>query len=119
MRKTPDPPTPVGHALLKRARGVVQIGTLYYFRYPGLVTGDGLPPAPIFCRNPAMTTPLRLPDFRFLKTSLSNGLDVILRREDRLPVVAMNLWYHVGSKNEERGQRGFAHLFEHLMFEGS
>jgi predicted Zn-dependent peptidase len=66
-----------------------------------------------------MTTPLRLPDFPFRKTTLANGLDVILRREDRLPVVAVNLWYHVGSKNEERRQRGFAHLFEHLMFEGS
>jgi zinc protease len=66
-----------------------------------------------------MTTPLRLPGFHFTKTTLANGLDVIVRREERLPVVAVNLWYHVGSKNEERRQRGFAHLFEHLMFEGS
>lgn len=66
-----------------------------------------------------MTSTLRLPDFRFTKTTLANGLDVIVRRETRLPVVAVNLWYHVGSKNEERRQRGYAHLFEHLMFEGS
>ncbi len=66
-----------------------------------------------------MTPVLRLPDFRFTKTTLANGLDLIVRREDRLPVVAVNLWYHVGSKNEERRQRGYAHLFEHLMFEGS
>jgi len=66
-----------------------------------------------------MTPALRLPDFRFTKTTLPNGLDVIVRREPTLPVVAVNLWYHVGSKNEERRQRGFAHLFEHLMFEGS
>ena len=66
-----------------------------------------------------MTPALRLPDFRFTKTTLPNGLAVIVRREGRLPVVAVNLWYHVGSKNEERRQRGFAHLFEHLMFEGS
>ena len=66
-----------------------------------------------------MTPALRLPDFPFTKTTLPNGLDVIVRREGRLPVVAVNLWYHVGSKNEERRQRGFAHLFEHLMFEGS
>ena len=51
--------------------------------------------------------------------TLDNGLDVILRRQQGLPLVAVNLWYHVGSKNEERNQRGFAHLFEHLMFEGS
>ncbi len=66
-----------------------------------------------------MKSPLRLPDFRYTKTTLSNGLDVIACRQDHLPVVAVNLWYHVGSKNEERRQRGFAHLFEHLMFEGS
>jgi len=62
---------------------------------------------------------LRLDALRFSKATLLNGLDVIARRQGPLPVVAVNLWYHVGSKNEERSQRGFAHLFEHLMFEGS
>jgi zinc protease len=66
-----------------------------------------------------MTFDLRLPEFSFTKTTLANGLDVIVRPDTHLPVVAVNLWYHVGSKNEERRQRGFAHLFEHLMFEGS
>jgi zinc protease len=66
-----------------------------------------------------MNPPLQLDNFRFTKTTLSNGIDVIARRQGPLPVVAVNLWYHVGSKNEERRQRGFAHLFEHLMFEGS
>ncbi|MBX6313831.1 MAG: insulinase family protein [Isosphaeraceae bacterium] len=66
-----------------------------------------------------MNSPLRLPEFTFTKTTLPNGLDVIVRRQSYLPIVAVNLWYHVGSKNEERRQRGFAHLFEHLMFEGS
>ncbi len=60
-----------------------------------------------------------LTDLRFSKITLTNGLDVIFRRQPRLPLVAINLWYHVGSKNEERHQRGFTHLFEHLMFEGS
>ncbi len=58
-------------------------------------------------------------DLSFSKTTLTNGLDVICRRAPQLPIVAINLWYHVGSKNEERHQRGFTHLFEHLMFEGS
>jgi predicted Zn-dependent peptidase len=62
---------------------------------------------------------MQLPDFQFSKLTLENGLDVILRRQSGLPLVAVNLWYDVGSKNEERNQRGFAHLFEHLMFEGS
>jgi zinc protease len=66
-----------------------------------------------------MTSPLRLPEYSFTKTTLANGLDVIVRHQGQMPLVAVNLWYHVGSKDEERSQRGFAHLFEHLMFEGS
>src|SRR5881227_2024105 len=66
-----------------------------------------------------MNSPLRLDALPFTKTTLVNGIDVIARRQGPLPIVAVNLWYHVGSKNEERRQRGYAHLFEHLMFEGS
>ena len=55
----------------------------------------------------------------FTKRTLSNGLDVIVHEDHQLPMVAVNLWYHVGSKNERPGRTGFAHLFEHLMFEGS
>ncbi|MDQ1500382.1 MAG: zinc protease [Actinomycetota bacterium] len=58
-------------------------------------------------------------DLRTEKYRLANGLEVILRRETRLPVAAVNLWYHVGAANEEAGRTGFAHLFEHMMFEGS
>jgi zinc protease len=50
---------------------------------------------------------------------LPNGLRVILSRDDRAPIVAVNLWYSVGSRHEKPGKTGFAHLFEHLMFEGS
>jgi zinc protease len=53
------------------------------------------------------------------KHTLDNGLDVIIHEDHDLPIVAVNLWYHVGSKNERPGLTGFAHLFEHLMFEGS
>jgi zinc protease len=58
-------------------------------------------------------------DLRTEKYRLGNGLEVILRKESRLPVVAVNLWYHVGPANEVAGRTGFAHLFEHMMFEGS
>lgn len=51
--------------------------------------------------------------------TLSNGLRVVLHRDTTLPLVAVNLWYHVGSKNERPGRTGFAHLFEHLLFQGS
>jgi len=55
----------------------------------------------------------------FTKHTLANGLDVLLHEDRGCPIVAVNLWYHVGSKNERPGKTGFAHLFEHLMFEGS
>jgi zinc protease len=55
----------------------------------------------------------------FSKHTLENGLDVLLHEDRSCPIVAVNLWYHVGSKNETPGHTGFAHLFEHLMFEGS
>ena len=55
----------------------------------------------------------------YQKVTLSNGLNVIVHEDHSLPVVAINIWYHVGSKNEELGRTGFAHLFEHMMFEGS
>jgi zinc protease len=58
-------------------------------------------------------------DIRFHKHTLANGLDVIVHEDHRVPIVAVNLWYRVGSKNERPGRTGFAHLFEHLMFEGS
>lgn len=51
--------------------------------------------------------------------TLANGLRVILHRDSRLPLVAVNVWYHVGSKNERPGRTGFAHLFEHMLFQGS
>jgi zinc protease len=53
------------------------------------------------------------------KHVLPNGLDVIVHEDRRLPLVAVSVWYHVGSKNEVSGRTGLAHLFEHLMFEGS
>jgi zinc protease len=58
-------------------------------------------------------------DIPYTKRTLANGLDVIVHEHDQLPMVAVNVWYHVGSKNEIPGRTGFAHLFEHLMFEGS
>ena len=58
-------------------------------------------------------------EIQFEKYRLSNGLQVIFHLDRKLPVVHVNLWYHVGSKNEKVGRTGFAPLFEHMMFEGS
>jgi len=55
----------------------------------------------------------------YSRHTLANGLDVLVHEDHGCPIVAVNLWYHVGSKNETPGRTGFAHLFEHLMFEGS
>jgi zinc protease len=55
----------------------------------------------------------------YTKATLDNGLDVLVHEDHHVPIVAVNVWYHVGSKNERPGRTGFAHLFEHLMFEGS
>src|SRR5882724_9134337 len=67
----------------------------------------------------AKPAPLEVPQLKFEKYKLENGLDVILSEDHRLPLVAVNLWYHVGPANEVPGRTGFAHLFEHMMFEGS
>lgn len=60
-----------------------------------------------------------LPERKLTTFQLDNGLTVILAPDGRVPIVAVNVWYHVGPANESAGRTGFAHLFEHLMFEGS
>ena len=59
------------------------------------------------------------PTLDFEKYRLPNGLEVILLEDHRLPLIAVNIWYHVGPADERPGLTGFAHLFEHMMFEGS
>lgn len=58
-------------------------------------------------------------DISYQKFVLENGLTLIVHEDHKAPIVAVNVWYHVGSKNEKPGKTGFAHLFEHLMFNGS
>jgi len=61
----------------------------------------------------------QVPQVRFEKYTLANGLQVILHEDHSTPIVCVDVWYHVGSKNERPGRTGFAHLFEHMMFQGS
>ena len=63
------------------------------------------------------TTPV--PTVAFSDDRLSNGLRLIVAEDHLAPVVAINIWYDVGSKHEQPGKTGFAHLFEHVMFQGS
>jgi zinc protease len=65
------------------------------------------------------TKPLKVPSLTYERYTLPNGLTVLLHEDHRLPLVAVDLWYHVGPVNEAQGRTGFAHLFEHMMFEGS
>ncbi|MGH7498996.1 MAG: M16 family metallopeptidase, partial [Gemmatimonadales bacterium] len=58
-------------------------------------------------------------DIPYQRFVLANGLTLIVHEDHKAPIVAVNVWYHVGSKNEQPGRTGFAHLFEHLMFNGS
>ncbi|MCI0537203.1 MAG: insulinase family protein [Verrucomicrobiales bacterium] len=58
-------------------------------------------------------------DIPYKKFVLKNGLTLVVHEDHKAPIVAVNVWYHVGSKNEKEGRTGFAHLFEHLMFNGS
>jgi zinc protease len=72
-------------------------------------------PPPLTAQTTAPAT-LEIPFHRFV---LPNGLTLIVHEDHKAPIVAVNVWYHVGSKNERPGRTGFAHLFEHLMFNGT
>src|ERR1700683_3436673 len=67
----------------------------------------------------AQEAKLKVPEIKYESYTLPNGLKVITHEDHRLPLVAVDLWYHVGPLNEKAGRTGFAHLFEHMMFEGS
>jgi zinc protease len=68
--------------------------------------------APVGAQSPLLEVPYR-------QFTLANGLNVILHQDRSVPIATVNMWYHVGSASEKPGRTGFAHLFEHLMFEGS
>src|ERR1700743_2074316 len=61
----------------------------------------------------------RAPEIKYEQYKLGNGLQVLLHEDHKLPIVSVDIWYHVGPLKERAGQTGFAHLFEHMMFEGS
>jgi zinc protease len=71
---------------------------------------------PVAAADAPLPAAASIPRTAFEKTTLPNGLEVILVEDHRLPIVAVNIWYHVGPANEAPGLTGFAHLFEHMMF---
>jgi zinc protease len=76
-------------------------------------------PAPKTATHSTASPQIPIPDIKYTKFVLKNGLTVLVHEDHKAPIVAVNTWYHVGSKNEKPGKTGFAHLFEHLMFSGS
>ncbi len=79
------------------------------------LTGLALSPQPLFAQDAGASEV----EIAYQEFTLPNGLRVIVHTDRKAPIVAVNIWYHVGSKNEQPGRTGFAHLFEHLMFQGS
>ena len=75
--------------------------------------------SPSFAAAPPALAPLPSVDLPYKTFVLANGLTLIVHEDHKAPIVAVNIWYHTGSKNEPAGRTGFAHLFEHLMFGGS
>ena len=63
--------------------------------------------------------PVAIPPMQFTHRTLANGLEVYAAPDHATPTVAINVWYHVGSKDDPAGRSGFAHLFEHIMFKGT
>ena len=72
-----------------------------------------------FLSAPVLAADMPDIDIEYEKFTLDNGLTVVVHEDHKAPIVAVSIWYHVGSKNEPQGKTGFAHLFEHLMFNGS
>jgi predicted Zn-dependent peptidase len=79
----------------------------------------GLCPLAFACANHTALTGDRALAIPFEKLTLDNGLTVILHEDSRLPLAAVSVWYDVGALHEPKGRSGFAHLFEHMMFQGS
>lgn len=93
---------------------VVSSGSLHLSAQP-----KDAPKAQTHARPAASNVNIPILDIPFTSFTLKNGLTVLVHEDHKAPIVAVNTWYHVGSKNEKPGKTGFAHLFEHLMFSGS
>src|SRR4051794_16128223 len=96
----------IAHALVLASVSLLSIGATSRPAQPGASTSAG-------------QSSTRAPEIKYERYKLANGLEVLLHEDHKLPIVAVDIWYHVGPVKERVGRTGFAHLFEHMMFEGS
>jgi zinc protease len=97
----------MGHSLAARRRTL------------RIAAGAAIAAMAIVATGPSSSASVRPPRLAYDITTLANGLRVVIEEDHSTPIAHLQLWYHVGSKNEKPGRTGFAHLFEHLMFKGS
>jgi zinc protease len=97
----------------RMSRGLLRTGVAGMILVVPVVASVGAQPAAADSRKP------QIPELKIEKYTLKNGLTVILHEDHKTPVVSVNVLYKVGSKDEKPGRTGFAHLFEHMMFQGS
>jgi zinc protease len=83
------------------------------------LTAGALPPPAAAAAPTTAPAASGIPDIAYTRFTLPNGLTVVVHEDHKAPVVAVSIWYHIGSADEPKGKTGFAHLFEHLMFSGS
>src|SRR5436305_15193679 len=86
---------------------------------PSVLSAWALAAVMIFAATQTSSAAVRPPKLQYQMATLPSGLTVVVEEDHSTPIVHLQLWYHVGSKNERAGRTGFAHLFEHLMFKGS
>ena len=99
--------------MIRTARNVLRSGLALIILLPPFVASGAVTQAAPDSRKP------EVPELKVEKYTLPNGLTVILHEDHKTPVVSVNFLYKVGSKDEKPGRTGFAHLFEHMMFQGS
>ncbi len=113
---------------MKKSTGIARVSCVAFVALlavvPVFAQQTAAPPKSADKPKPATTgtnakPAIPIPDIPYTKFVLANGLTVLVHEDHKAPIVAVNSWYHVGSKNEKPGKTGFAHLFEHLMFSGS
>lgn len=105
---------------IRRVGRILNLAFLFFaLALPLVAQQKKLPGPPARQRRTAESAAFRVPRIAFQTRTLPNGLRIVMAEDHHVPVVNLQIWYHVGSKDEKPGHTGFAHLFEHLMFKGS